>query len=101
VGADFNWFGKNFADYSPTNRTQIQDKVDSWQMPDYYTIDLSLSYNFNLGEKVVASLYGNVNNLLDTWYIADARDGVNHDVRTALVYYGFGRTWTAGLKFTF
>jgi outer membrane receptor for ferrienterochelin and colicin len=101
LGADFNWFGKNFADYNPINRTQLKDKVDAWQMPDYATVDLSLSYRFELGDNVRATLYGNVNNLLDTWYIADARDGAGHDARTALVYYGFGRTWTAGLKFNF
>ena len=101
VGADFNWFGKNFADYTVQNRTQLKDRVDAWQMPDYYTVDLQLSYRFQLSDKIRATLYGNVNNLLDTWYIADARDGNGHDARTALVYYGFGRTWTAGLKFNF
>jgi outer membrane receptor for ferrienterochelin and colicin len=101
VGADYNWFGKNFADYEPRNRTQLSDKVEAWQLPDYGTIDLQLKYDFPLGDKIRATVYGNVNNLLDTWYIADARDGVGHDARTALVYYGFGRTWSAGLKFNF
>jgi outer membrane cobalamin receptor len=100
VGADYNRFGKNFADYNPVNRTQLSDKVDAWQMPDYGTVDLSLNYRFDLGN-IKATLNANVNNLFDTWYIADARDGVGHDARTALVYYGFGRTWTAGLKFAF
>jgi outer membrane cobalamin receptor len=100
VSADYNWFGKNFADYQPTSRTQITDKVDAWQMPDYGTVDLSLSYRFDiLGMRT--TLNANVNNLFDTWYIADARDGVAHNAQTALVYYGFGRTWTAGLKFNF
>ena len=101
VGADYNWFGKNFADYNPVNRTQASDKVEAWRMPDYGTVDVQFSYRFRLGDNIRATLYGNVNNLLDTWYIADARDGVAHDARTALVYYGFGRTWTAGLKFNF
>ncbi len=101
LGADYNWFGKNFADFQPTSRTQIQDKVDAWQMPDYGTVDVQVSYRFNIGDKIRATFYGNVNNLLDTWYIADARDGKGHDARSALVYYGFGRTWTAGLKFNF
>ncbi len=52
-------------------------------------------------DKIKATFYGNVNNLFDTWYIADARDGFDHNARTAMVYYGFGRTWTAGLKFNF
>jgi hypothetical protein len=102
VGADFNWFGKNFAYFDPTNRGDIADRgLDAWQLPDYATVDLSMNYSFPFGEKINATIYGNVNNLFDTWYIADANDGVNHDARTALVYYGFGRTWTAGIKFKF
>ncbi len=102
IGGDLNWFGKNFADFQPDRRTSLVDAgVDSWQLPDYATVDLQLSYRFRLGENVGATLYGNVNNLLDSWYIADARDGAGHNARTALVYYGFGRTWTAGLKFNF
>jgi outer membrane cobalamin receptor len=101
IGADYNWFGKNFADYNPINRTSAAGKADSWQMPDYNTVDVQLSYRFRLSDKIRATFYGNVNNLFDTWYIADAKDGAKHDARTALVYYGFGRTWTAGLKFNF
>jgi outer membrane cobalamin receptor len=102
VGGDYNWFGKNYADFDPAKRTDVKhDGQEAWQMPDYGTIDLQLSYSFTLGDNVKGTLYGNVNNLLDTWYIADARNGDNNDARTALVYYGFGRTWTAGLKFSF
>ncbi|MDR1226875.1 MAG: TonB-dependent receptor [Prevotellaceae bacterium] len=98
--ADFNWFGKNFANFEPTNRTQLQDKVDAWQMPDYYTVDLSASYKFKIGG-VSATLYGSANNLLDAEYITDAKDGTLHNAETALVYYGFGRTWTTGLRINF
>ncbi|MDR2893855.1 MAG: TonB-dependent receptor, partial [Alistipes sp.] len=105
VGADYNWFGKNFASFYPDTRTSLADKVEAWQLPDYGTVDASLSYRFSLGENLGATLYGNVNNLLDTWYISDADDaranGGTHDAKGATVWYGFGRTWTAGLKFTF
>jgi hypothetical protein len=102
VGGDVNWFGKNFADFDPIRRVDVKhDGKEAWQMPDYYTVDLQLSYRFDLGDKIRATVYGNVNNLLDTWYIADARNGDGNDARSALVYYGFGRTWSAGLKFNF
>jgi outer membrane receptor protein involved in Fe transport len=102
VGADYNWFGKNYADFDPNYRNKPeQEGVESWRMPDYGVVDVQLSYNFPLGDKIHATLYGNVNNLFDTWYIADARNGNNNDAASALVYYGFGRTWTAGLKFAF
>jgi outer membrane cobalamin receptor len=102
VGADYNWFGKNFADFDAGKRNNPKDNgVESWQMPDYGVVDVQLSYRFNMGDKIRATFYGNVNNLFDTWYIADAKNGSGNDARTALVYYGFGRTWTAGLKFNF
>jgi outer membrane receptor protein involved in Fe transport len=100
MSADFNWFGKNFADYDLNSRTQIQDKVDAWQLPDYYTIDLSMNYKFKLAG-MNATLFANLYNLLDAEYIGDAKDGSKHDEFTSLVYYGFGRTWSAGLKINF
>lgn len=102
LGADYNWFGKNFASFYPDSRTKPTDKVEAWRLPDYATVDVQLSYEFRIGDKVRGTFYGNVNNLLDTWYISDANDtATTHDAATALVWYGFGRTWTAGLKFNF
>jgi outer membrane receptor protein involved in Fe transport len=100
VGADFNYYGKNFAEFDPTNRTVEGEKVDSWQLPDYTTFDMNLKYDFNIGS-LEASVYGNVNNLFNTEYVADANDGDNHDAASALVYYGFGTTWSTGLKVKF
>ena len=52
--------------------------------------------------KVRATLSGNVNNVLDQEYIADARDGSAHDWESATrVLYGFGRTYSVRLKFNF
>ena len=98
--ADWTWFGKNFADFDPTNRTKPEDAVDSWQMPSYSTVDAGMSYRFKIAG-LDASIFGNVYNLLNTTYIADARDGDKHNAATALVYYGFGTTWSTGIKVNF
>ena len=50
---------------------------------------------------MTSEIFGNINNLFDTEYIADATDGANHDWRTSPVYYGFGRTWSCGLRINF
>lgn len=92
--------GKNFADFDPTNRTSKEDKVDAWRMPDFATVDMGANYKFNIG-KLDATVYLNVNNLLNTSYVADARDGDKHDMATSLVYMGFGRTWATGLRINF
>jgi len=100
VGVDFNWFGKNYADFDPTARTTIESKVDAWEMPDYYLLDIDANYRFKMGS-FNATIYGNVSNLLDTEYIADATDGTYHDEFSSYVFYGFGRTWSAGLRINF
>ncbi len=104
VGLDFNYFGKNFANFTPENRSKPTDRTESWQMPDYYTFDLSARYKFNIGKQWI-TVYGNINNLFGAEYISDATDGAinggGHEAVNATVYYGFGRTWTFGLKFNF
>lgn len=102
LNAVYNFAGKNFADFDPQNRTNPKDTgVDSWKLPNYYTIDLGLSYRFEIVKGVSATMYTNVNNLTDVEYIADAKDGDKHDMKTALVFYGFGRTWSTGFRVNF
>ncbi|MGE0077578.1 MAG: TonB-dependent receptor [Bacteroidales bacterium] len=100
LGADLFWFSKNYAEFDPTARTTIANKVDSWEMPNYYLLNVNANYKFKLGN-LNATIYGNVANLLDTEYIADATDGSDHDRYSSYVFYGFGRTWSAGLRVNF
>ena len=101
LGVDANYYGKNYADFDPTARTTTASSgVDSWKLPDAYLFDMNVSYKFKIG-KLDASLYGNVYNILNTEYIADATDGANHDALTSYVWYGFGRTWSTGLRVNF
>ncbi len=100
IGADANFYGRNYAYFDPTNRTSEEDKVDSWQLPNAFLMDMNMKYKFKIGE-LDATLYGNVHNLFNTEYIADGTDGAGHDMYSALVYYGFGTTWSTGLKVKF
>jgi len=97
IGIDYNYYDNLFADFDITTRTE---SVDSWEMPNFSLIDINARYNFKIAN-LNATLIGNINNLLDTEYIADARDGSNHDAATSLVYYGFGRTMSLSLKVNF
>jgi outer membrane receptor protein involved in Fe transport len=98
VGLSYNYFATLFANYDPTTRTSSEDAgVQPLELPDYGTVDANMKFDFNIGS-LDASLIGNVNNLFDEEYIAEAQDGT---IDKALVYYGFGRTWTLGLKVKF
>ncbi|MDR0972134.1 MAG: TonB-dependent receptor plug domain-containing protein [Bacteroidales bacterium] len=102
IGADFNYYDRYYADFYVDGRTTEADKDnDSWRMPSFYTIDLNANYEFKLTDKTSIDVFGNVNNLLNEKYIADAQDGAKHDEATAKVFYGYGTTWTVGVRFNF
>ncbi|MEG1660706.1 MAG: TonB-dependent receptor [Bacteroides sp.] len=107
VGLDWNLMARNYADFKIQSNDLIigSDKPltygNPWKIPSASTFDLSASYAFKIaGLKTV--LYGNVNNLFDQVYIADAYDGAGHDWQSAYrVLYGFGRTMSVRLKINF
>ncbi|MEG9327658.1 Outer membrane receptor proteins, mostly Fe transport [Salinimicrobium catena] len=97
VRMDYNYYDNLFADFDPNN---VDEGYMPWEVPAYGVVDFGLTHNFAFGD-FEATLIGNVNNLLDTEYIAVADDGPQSNARTAQVYYGFGRTYTVGAKIKF
>jgi iron complex outermembrane receptor protein len=101
VGVDYNYYNNLFAYFDVEQRTGIEDRgIDVWGMPSYHLVDLNFKYDFKIAG-LNASIFGKVNNLLDTEYIADSNDGVEHNAKTSTVYYGFGRTWSGSLRIRF
>jgi outer membrane cobalamin receptor len=105
AGLDYTYYARNYADWSFTSSdlemNGTKTFVDSWQIPEAGVFDFFGSYAFPLG-KTRAVLTGNINNVLDQVYIADAYDGASHDWDTAYrVFYGFGRTYSLSLKINF
>jgi len=96
---DFNYFANLYADYNPESRTS-EGLPQAWKVPAFSTVDASVRYNFNFGG-FDATLIARMNNVFDTEYIADARDGATSDAYTALVWYGFGRTFNISAKINF
>lgn len=98
IGVNYNYFNDLYASYDPTSRTDAETAdVQALKLPDYGTFDMNLRYDFKFGD-FNASLIGNINNLLDEEYVAEAQDA---SIETAQVYYGLGRTWSVGLKVNF
>ena len=96
-----------YADYSITDSAFTQEDNDgALKLPSYGLLDGGATFQFGKG----VSLRVNVNNLLDTTYIAESNSNIHAtststtwngvDVRNS-VWFGFGRTWNASLKYRF
>ncbi|NEW80302.1 MAG: TonB-dependent receptor, partial [Gelidibacter sp.] len=96
---DYNFFGNLYADYDPEGR-RTANSPQSWKAPDYGTFDASLRYGFKFGD-FDTTLIARMNNVFDTEYIADALNGGDSTALTALVWYGYGRTFNLSAKIKF
>ena len=85
--------------------------LTSLKLPAYHLFDGGISYKYPFGKTQSITLLANVNNLLDTTYIAesDTNNLVNGGTTATYkgidvsnrVFFGFGRTWNVGLKYQF
>ncbi|TXD52442.1 MULTISPECIES: TonB-dependent receptor [unclassified Polaribacter] len=95
---DYNHFANLYADFDPSDRGE--PGPDAWKVPAFNLFDASIRHKFKFGN-FDTSIIARVNNVFDTTYIADAQDGAGSVATTALVYYGFGRTFSVGAKINF
>jgi outer membrane receptor protein involved in Fe transport len=96
-----------YADYSIVDAVFTQpDNAGALKLPSYGLVDAGLTTR--LGEKW--SLRVNVNNLFDATYIAESETNIHADENSVTwngidvrnsVWFGFGRTWNASLKYNF
>jgi len=99
VRADWNYADNLFADFDPNNRNSA-DLGNAWEIPAYGLFDLGVTHKFEFGG-IDAMLMTNLNNVFDTQYVSFARDGGTESYRGSTVYYGWGRSFTAGVKLNF
>lgn len=100
LSADALYYGNHYAEFDAASRNSANNTGDSWKLPDVTLFDMGFNYGFEISG-LKASLFGNVNNLFDVEYISKAKDGSLHSASSAEVFYGFGRTWSTGLKVKF
>src|SRR5210317_1189668 len=99
-----------YADYSINNSDfENPDNLGALQLPSFSLIDLGLTSRCELAGNM-ASLRLNVNNLLNTVYIAESNTNIHaadgdatwNGISTAnYVWMGFGRTWNATFRYNF
>lgn len=107
LGVDF---GYRFVDnlYADFDATDIEEE-GALKLPSFGLADAGISYGLPIGDSRL-SFRVNVNNVFDTTYIAESDtnnfieagdesyDGINTSNR---VFFGFGRTWNASVRFNF
>ena len=99
-----------YADYNIVDDVfKTPDNPGAVKLPSFGLVDAGVTTNFKLfGNNT--SFRVNVNNVLDTTYIAESETNIHAtatsdtwngvDVRNS-VWFGFGRTWNASLKYRF
>ena len=93
---DYNYFADLYAEFDPSDRGTVAP--EAWKVPSYGIFDTAIRHGFKFGS-LDATLTARMNNIFDTEYIADAQDG--GDAASSSVYYGFGRTFSVGMKLNF
>jgi len=107
VDLDYRFVDNLYADYSITDSAFTSpNNPGALELPSFGLIDLGSTFYASNGW----SLRVNVNNLLDTIYIAESNSNIHTDsssttwegidVRNS-VWFGFGRTWNISLKYSF
>ena len=107
LDVDYRFVDGLYADYSITDSEfTTPDNNGALKLPSYGLVDLGATFFAGKGW----SLRANVNNLLDTTYIAESNSNIHAttgsttwngvDVRNS-VWFGFGRTWNMSLKYKF
>ncbi len=107
IGADWSLYARNYSDISLNSSNLQNGKVlkpgTPWRMPWGNELDVNASYRFKVGG-LDATLYGNVNNLLNYNYVRQAQTNLG-EVGTwqnaNRVFYSFGRTYSLKLKINF
>jgi iron complex outermembrane recepter protein len=98
--ASWMYNDRYYADFSPTTRTNPDDRTQSYRIPAYQTLDLHLECPFPIG-KLKARADAGCLNALNGKYIIRGQDGASHTISDFTGFWGFGRTFYVTLKLEF
>lgn len=110
IDATWLYFDNLYADFNVLDSEFLnKDNRGSVKLPSYNLADLGVTYRLPIASNFM-TLRFNVNNLFDTEYISESKTNIHvGDGDTAVngindrnyVWYGFGRTWNASVKYNF
>ena len=107
VDLDYRFVDGLYADYSITDSAFTEaNNPGALKLPSYGLVDLGATFRFSSG----LSLRANINNLLNTVYIAESNSNIHASAgsdtwngidKQNSVWFGFGRTWNLSLRYQF
>lgn len=106
IGLEADYAANNYANFNISpNPGATVDYHTPWKIPERVLLDMNAQYRFKISG-MNATISGNINNILNQIYIADATDlnatsSTPSDWTNVAVMYGFGRTYSIGLKLRF
>lgn len=103
VQISWNYNARYWADFEPNTRTDATDRTEPYKLPDYHLVNIGVNYHkyFRVGNKALGTtLFFNLNNLFDEWYIERGKDGADHTLNTFTGYWGQGRNCAFGVRFS-
>lgn len=107
VDLDYRFVDGLYADYSITDSAFTEaNNPGALKLPSYGLVDLGATFTMKKGW----SLRANINNLLNTTYIAESNSNIHATAgsetwngvdKNNSVWFGFGRTWNLSLRYQF
>ncbi len=101
VGMNWTYNDRFWADFDPITRTSAENRVDAYRIPAYHLLNLQVSWTHRFTPKTAATLFFNLNNLLNSIYIERGKDGSAHNAATFTGYWAAPRNYNFGIRLQF
>ena len=116
IDANYRFVDGLYADYSIVDSAFLSpDNPGALKLPSFGLVDFGASIPINISNKSKGinnqlTFRLNINNLFDTTYIAESNTNIHTDADSTTwngvdvnnsVWFGFGRTWNAALRYNF
>ena len=109
IAADWSFNDRMYAEFDPVTRTSADDRTPAYRIPSYHLLGATVRWSQNLNKSAADSanarecrltVFLTGSNLLDTMYIERGIDGAGHDIESFRGYWGFGRNFSFGVRFS-
>lgn len=97
---DYYFYDNTYAAFNVFEDQFREPGAQVAKIPSYSLVDAGVSYKFDVNN-IGITLRFNMNNVLDETYVAELITNNTDDFYSNRGWFGFGRTWNTGIKFSF